>query len=101
MPYKSKSQQRAFHAKAARGEISAETVKHWDEATKRAPGGFKSLPEKILTGHTKKAFWAGFTKRAMYMTPADVSATTPAVNARGQGANKAMVDQATGDGEQG
>lgn len=46
MPYASKRQQRLFHAKEARGEISPKVVKEFDEATKAKKGGFKSLPEK-------------------------------------------------------
>lgn len=46
MPYKSKAQQRAMHAKANRGEISQAVVHEFDEATKAKKGGFKSLPEK-------------------------------------------------------
>lgn len=46
IPYTSRAQQKLFHAKEARGEISPSTVHHWDEATKAAPGGFKALPEK-------------------------------------------------------
>lgn len=40
MPYASKSQARAMHAKAERGEISAKTVKEFDKAT-----DFRHLPE--------------------------------------------------------
>ncbi len=46
MPFRSKSQQRAMHAKASRGEIDEKTIHEWDEATKHQPGGFKALPEK-------------------------------------------------------
>lgn len=60
MPFLSKSQQRAMHAKASRGEIPKKTIHHWDEETKKMPGGFKSLPEKI----EKKAFFSGFEKEA-------------------------------------
>lgn len=49
VPYVSKLQQRAMHAKASRGEISKKVVKEFDEATKKKPGGFKSLPEKKAT----------------------------------------------------
>lgn len=42
MPFKSKAQARAMHAKAARGEISKKVVKEFDEAT-----NFKRLPEKV------------------------------------------------------
>jgi hypothetical protein len=41
MPYKSKAQQRLFHAKEARGGISPKVVKEWDKASKG-----KKLPEK-------------------------------------------------------
>jgi hypothetical protein len=46
MPYTSRSQQRAFHAKLSRGEIKASTVKEFDKASK----GLK-LPERA---HKKK-----------------------------------------------
>ena len=42
MPYSSKSQARAMHAKANRGEIKQSVVKEFDKAT-----NFKSLPEKV------------------------------------------------------
>jgi len=42
MPYKSKAQQRKFHAMEARGEISPKTVSEFDKAT-----NFKGLPEKV------------------------------------------------------
>ena len=42
MPYKSKAQARAMHAKAERGEISQKTVKEFDKAT-----DFGKLPEKV------------------------------------------------------
>ena len=61
MPYKSRAQQRLFHAMAARGEISGAEVHKWDEATKRQRGGFKRLPERA--GVTaKKAKTKGFRK---------------------------------------
>jgi len=47
MPYKSKAQAAAFHAKEAKGEIPHETVKEWDAATKRKKGGFAKLPEHV------------------------------------------------------
>jgi hypothetical protein len=46
VPYKSKAQARAMHAKAARGEISKKTIKEWDRKTKG-----KKLPERK---HKKK-----------------------------------------------
>lgn len=47
MPYRSKAQQRLFHAKEARGEISPATVHEFDEATK---GHYQDLPEKVKRG---------------------------------------------------
>lgn len=41
MPYDSKAQQRLFHAKQKRGEISAKTVKEFDQST-----DFSNLPER-------------------------------------------------------
>lgn len=41
MPYKSKAQARAFHAKLQRGEISKATVQEFDKAT-----NFAKLPER-------------------------------------------------------
>ena len=41
MPYTSKAQQRAMHAKAERGEIPKKTVKEFDQAT-----DFDKLPER-------------------------------------------------------
>lgn len=42
MPYRSAAQQRLFHAKAARGEISPAVVAEFDAAT-----NFKKLPERV------------------------------------------------------
>lgn len=42
MPYKSKAQARAMHAKANRGEISKSVVKEFDQAT-----NFKKLPNRV------------------------------------------------------
>lgn len=53
MPYKSKAQQRYMHAAASRGEISEDTVKEFDQATKKGPG-FKSLPERVGKKKMKK-----------------------------------------------
>ena len=47
MPYQSAAQRRYFHAAEARGEISPETVKEFDKASKG-----KKLPEKV----SKKRF---------------------------------------------
>ena len=40
MPYESKAQARLFHAKLARGEMDARTVKEFDQAT-----DFSRLPD--------------------------------------------------------
>lgn len=42
MPYKSKAQQRAFHAKEKAGEISPAVVAEFDAASKG-----KKLPERV------------------------------------------------------
>lgn len=47
MPFASKAQQRLFYAKMNAGEMPASTVKEWTESTKKQPGGFKGLPEKV------------------------------------------------------
>jgi hypothetical protein len=44
MPFKSKAQQRAMHAKANKGEIPMKVIAEFDAATKAKPGGFKGLP---------------------------------------------------------
>lgn len=54
MPYESKAQQRAMHAKAERGEIDKDVVKEYDEATKKQKGGFDALPEKKKDKDKKK-----------------------------------------------
>jgi len=43
MPFKSKAQRRLFHAMAARGEISKETVERWERETKNK----SKLPERV------------------------------------------------------
>lgn len=42
MPYKSKAQARAMHAKASRGEIPAATVREFDRAT-----DFSKIPNRV------------------------------------------------------
>lgn len=42
MPYRSQAQRRAFHAKAARGEIDPATVREFDRSSKG-----RSLPERV------------------------------------------------------
>lgn len=49
MPYASKAQQRLFHAKEARGEISHKTVAEYDKST-----DFKHLPERKKAKRRKK-----------------------------------------------
>jgi hypothetical protein len=44
MPYKSRAQQRLFHAKLKRHEISPKVVAEFDSAT---AGHFKELPEHV------------------------------------------------------
>ena len=44
MPYKSKRQQRKFHAMLSRGEISPKVVAEYDSATK---GHYQDLPEHV------------------------------------------------------
>lgn len=53
MPYQSRSQQRAFHAKLNRGEISESTVKEWDEASKG-----KKLPDRLPPKKSSLGKWA-------------------------------------------
>jgi hypothetical protein len=50
VPYKSKAQQRFFHAAAARGDIPEKTVNEYDTATQHKKGGFSRLPEKLSKG---------------------------------------------------
>jgi hypothetical protein len=51
MPYKSKDQQKAMHAKASRGEIAQNVIKEFDRTT-----SFSNLPKTV-----KKSFYeAGF-----------------------------------------
>jgi hypothetical protein len=50
VPFKSEAQRRLFHAKAARGEISQETVHEWEHATKN---------KKKLPMHVKKSYDQG------------------------------------------
>lgn len=52
MPYKSKAQQRKFHAMLERGEIEESTVKEYDEATK---GKYGSLPERVKRSRPKRS----------------------------------------------
>lgn len=42
MPYKSRAQQRAFHAKLKRHEISPAVVQEFDQAT-----NYSDLPERV------------------------------------------------------
>lgn len=56
MPYRSRAQQRAFHAKAERGEIDEKTVEEWDRASEG-----KKLPERAPGSDLGK--WAKKKKR--------------------------------------
>lgn len=47
MPFQSRAQQRAMHAKANRGEIKESVVKEFDRATAKKPGGFRALPARV------------------------------------------------------
>ena len=62
MPYKSKAQQRLFHAKAARGEMPKSTVDEFDKAT-----NFKSLPSH-KSKSLKHMMVSGFKKRKKLKT---------------------------------
>ena len=55
MPFRSVKQQRAMEAKAGRGEISKKVIKEFETATKKQPGGFSSLPEKVAGKSKKKS----------------------------------------------
>lgn len=50
MPFKSEAQRRKFHAMAAKGEISEDTVHEWEHATKN---------KKDLPMHVKKSYDLG------------------------------------------
>lgn len=49
MPYKSKAQQKKFHADPK----LRQHAKHWDEETKKTKGGFKALPKKVRKKKSK------------------------------------------------
>lgn len=49
MPYKSDAQRKKFHAMEERGEISSNTVKEFDKASKG-----KKLPERVRPASKKK-----------------------------------------------
>ena len=44
-----------MEAKAGRGEISKKVIKEFETATKKQPGGFSSLPEKVAGKSKKKS----------------------------------------------
>lgn len=54
MPFKSRAQQRRFHANPPLG-ISKAKVHEYDEATKGQAGGFAALPEKAVQATASKA----------------------------------------------
>lgn len=90
MPFKSEAQRRLFHAKAARGEISKETVHEWEHATKN---------KKKLPMHVKSAYELGaraaltrFSKKANVMlTPAQRAATATVQGLSSMAMNAAMA----------
>jgi hypothetical protein len=49
MPYKSKAQERYFHAAEKRGDISGKVVKEWDKASKG-----KKLPARAKKASKRK-----------------------------------------------
>ena len=51
MPFRSRSQWRALAAKMARGLISKAT---FDEFAHSTRGGYKSLPERVGTSHSRR-----------------------------------------------
>lgn len=55
MPFVSEAQRRKFHAMAAAGTISQETLRHWEDST---PKGTK-LPERVGS-HEKRAYLEGY-----------------------------------------
>lgn len=50
MPYKSKAQQKKFHADPKLKKLAP----HWDEETKKTKKGFKGLPNKVRKKKAKK-----------------------------------------------
>jgi hypothetical protein len=63
MPFVSQAQRGLFYHKMEKGEMSPETVKHWEDAT---PKG-KKLPKHVH--HKKHAFVSGFLKTAVMDLP--------------------------------
>jgi hypothetical protein len=43
-----------MEAKANRGEISKVKIEEWEAATKKLPGGFKGLPERVAPKANRK-----------------------------------------------
>jgi len=94
MPFKSEAQRRLFHAKAARGEISKETVHEWEHATKS---------KKTLPMHVKKSYDQGvqaalalFSKSANVapiLTPAQRAATALIQGGTSMAMNLAMAPE--------
>lgn len=58
MPFRSQAQRRKFYALKREGKMDQETIDEWEAHT----------PEKLPERLTKKAFWAGFEKRAEALT---------------------------------
>lgn len=79
MPYASKAQSRAMHAKANKGEISKKVIREWDEKTKAKKGGFAKLPERV-----KKSFYKAGQNAASIgfgMKPPSAPGTAPNIPA--------------------
>lgn len=71
MPFKSEAQRKLFYAKAARGEISPETVREWEEHTPK-----KKLPERVHPKEKKASLaetltWLAVTKVATLLKKSD------------------------------
>lgn len=93
MPFKSEAQRRLFHVKAAKGEISKETVHEWEHATKN---------KKKLPMHVKKAYDVGaedalavFSKlsNAPALTPTQRGATALVQGVSSMALNAAMAPE--------
>lgn len=83
MPFKSEAQRRLFHAKAARGEISEETVHEWEHSTKN---------KKELPMHVKKSYELG-SNAALAFFWKSANALAPTLSQR---AASAVVQGGTG-----
>ena len=55
-PFRSTKQQRKLHALATEGAISPAEIHGKDEATTRAPGGFRGLPASVAALAQRSSF---------------------------------------------